>query len=51
MSYVNMILYSAVLPSYKSKKDKANSEQNQETIKVDDPNNRDMVKRILEQFD
>lgn len=51
MSYPNMILYSAVLPSYNSKKKDKDGVEKQDVIKVDDPNNRDRVKKILEQFD
>ncbi|WP_320980051.1 hypothetical protein [Bacteroides sp.] len=50
MSYANMIMYGAVLPSYTSNKDKGKSGQEQEIIKVDDPKNRDRVKKIFEQF-
>jgi hypothetical protein len=54
MSYANMILYSAVLPSYDSKKGNKGGgpdSKQQEIIKVDDPRNRDKVKHFFEQID
>lgn len=49
MSYVNMIMYSAVLPSYSSKKASDNSDK--DIVKADDPNNRDKVRKFLETID
>lgn len=46
MSYANMILYGAVLPSYGRDKGKR-----QDVIKVDDPRNKDKVKAIFASFD
>lgn len=50
-----MVMYGAVLPSYKRKSDKdgrnGNGAKRQKPIKVDDPANRDKVKKIMEQFD
>lgn len=49
MSYVNMIMYGAVLPSYHSKKDgNGKDEQEQEVVKADDPKNRERVRKFLE---
>ena len=48
MSYANMIMYGAVLPSYKSsKKDATGKAGDNEEINADDPRNRDKVRRIL----
>lgn len=52
MSYVNMIMYGAVIPSYNSKrKGKGKDGKEQEEVKVDDPRNRARVRQILDQFD
>ena len=55
MSYVNTLMYGSVLPSYdpdKAKKGRnGKNGQSQEVIKVDDPKNRERVRRIMEQFD
>lgn len=51
MSYVNMIMYGAVIPSYNSKRNKGKDGKEQEEIKVDDPRNRARVKQIFDQFD
>lgn len=50
MSYVNMIMYGAVIPNYNGRKRTKNGKAQVE-IKVDDPRNRAKVKRIFEQFD
>lgn len=50
MSYVNMIMFGAVIPNYNSQK-KGKGEKEQEIIKVDDPKNRERVKEIFDQFD
>lgn len=42
MSFVNVIMYSAVLPSYHSK-----GEEEKEVIKADDPRNKDKVRGII----
>lgn len=46
MSYANMIMYGAVLPSYKSgkKNEKSNTRA---VINADDPRNKDKVRSIL----
>lgn len=46
-----MILYGAVLPSYNSKKKDKKEVEKQDVIKVDDPKNRDKVRKILDSFD
>ena len=55
MSYANMVMYGAVLPSYKKGSDKDTKHGNrltrQKHIKVDDPTNRDKVNKIMKQFD
>lgn len=52
LSYVNMIMYGAVLPQYKShSKDGKQSGKREEVIKADDPANRDRVREILEAID
>ena len=55
MSYVNVIMYSSVLPSYKGKgkgKGKEDGKKGggepQKVIKADDPANRDEVRRFFE---
>lgn len=52
MSYANVIMYSAVLPSYdaKKKKDGKNREP-QKVIKADDPSNRDEVRKFFDNCD
>lgn len=55
MSYVNVIMYGAVLPSYHSKKDsdkginKGGKEQ--EIVKADDPMNRERVRKFLDEIE
>ncbi|MEL7586663.1 MAG: hypothetical protein AAGU19_08100 [Prolixibacteraceae bacterium] len=44
MSYANVIMYSAVLPSYDDEKE---SKEDEEVINADDPKNRDKVRQIL----
>lgn len=46
MSYANIIMYSACLPSYTSGKDKKGNDDD-EVINADDPRNRDKVRQIL----
>lgn len=41
MSYANVTMYAAVLPTYSSKQDK------DKVIKADDPRNRERVRDIL----
>lgn len=51
MSYVNLLMYGAVLPGYGSRKDKKNGgRQPHERIKADDPKNRGKVRQLLESF-
>lgn len=49
MSYANMTLYGASLPSYKSSK--AKKEGCEKTIDAGDPNNRDKVRAFFESID
>ncbi len=52
MSYANLILYGASLPTYSSKKDKNKSRsQDEEIIKADDPRNNDRVQAFLDAVD
>lgn len=46
LSYVNMIMYSAIIPSPK----RNGKDKQQEVIKADDPRNRDKVRKAFEQF-
>lgn len=48
-----MIMYGAVLPSYKSKKDdkKTGKQPEQDIIKADDPKNRDKVRKFLDSIE
>lgn len=49
MSYVNMIMFGAVLPSYKPSGDvKADGNQKQEEIKVDDPKMKARARQIID---
>ena len=48
LSWANMILYGATLPSLNSGKDKTKGEGEQEIIKADDPKNRDKVREFLD---
>jgi hypothetical protein len=45
MSYANMILYGAVLPSYSSKKGEHGKQE--EIINADDPESKELVRNIL----
>nr|DAU88906.1 MAG TPA: hypothetical protein [Caudoviricetes sp.] len=49
MSYANVIMYSAVLPSYNSKK--KDGAANQKVIKADDPRNKEEVRKFFETCD
>ena len=49
MSYANVIMYSAVLPSYNSKK--KDGDTNQKVIKADDPRNKEEVRKFFETCD
>lgn len=46
MSYVNLVMFNAVLPSYNRKKDKT-TDKPQNVIKADDPRNKDKVRQFL----
>lgn len=49
ISYANMILYMATLPSYDSYKDKSEAKKKDrgEVINADDPANREKVEKML----
>ncbi|MBR5282849.1 MAG: hypothetical protein IKU22_08745 [Alistipes sp.] len=49
MSYSNVVLYGAVIPRYKPKDKDGKKEQ--DIVKVDDPRNREKVRKIFESFD
>lgn len=51
LSYVNVIMYSATLPSYESKRGKNSPDKKQEVVKADDPRNRERVRQIFDSFD
>lgn len=54
MSYVNLIMYGAVIPSYKGSDKKNGSkaiDEEQEVIQMDDPRNKERIKQIFETFD
>lgn len=45
-------MYGAVLPSYESKKDREAAKKKKETeVKVDDPANREQVRKIFDSFE
>lgn len=48
MSYANILLYSATLPSYRSPKKRGGNSGRQEIINGDDPRNNELIDRILE---
>lgn len=49
LSYANLILLGATLPSYNSEKSKSDraSKSNEEVINADDPNNKDKVRQFF----
>jgi hypothetical protein len=49
MSYVNLVMYGAVIPSYNSKRNKDGKAQ--EVIMADDPRNRDKVKQFFDSIE
>lgn len=55
MSYVNLIMYGAVIPSYNKDRNKKGGaekfDKEQEIIMMDDPNNRERIKQIFDSFD
>lgn len=51
LSYVNMIMYGAVLPSYRNHKDRDKGENKEDIIRADDPANRDKVRRFLDSIE
>lgn len=52
MSYANLIMYGAVIPSYNGdKKKNSSNDKEQEVIKMDDPRNKERIKQIFDTFD
>lgn len=51
MSYTNLIMYGAVLPSYRKPKDGTGNKEEQDIVKADDPNNRERVRKFLESIE
>lgn len=51
LSYPNLILYNAVLPSYQSKDRSRGSDGGQEVIKADDPKNKERVKQFFDSIE
>ncbi|MGN0237605.1 MAG: hypothetical protein ACI4AK_05925 [Lepagella sp.] len=52
MSYANILLYGASLPSYKTGKDKTGKRgRHQEYINASDPRNRSRVKAFIDSID
>lgn len=54
MSYANLILYGATLPSYKKKKDgkggKGGKGNDEETISADDPRNNERIIALISEM-
>lgn len=50
LSYPNLILYNAVLPSY-NPKTKSGSDNWREVIKADDPRNKERVKQFFDSIE
>ncbi len=48
MSYVNLIMYGAVLPSYHSQTEKKDDDKKQEEIKADDPAMKERARQIID---
>lgn len=47
LSYANMIMYSAVIPRYRGRKDKQKVEE--EVLNGDDPKNRDRINALFDE--
>lgn len=50
MSYNNVIMYGAVIPSFRKGYEGKKKEQEEEVIKVDDPKNRQRVIELINQM-
>lgn len=50
MSYPNLILYNAVLPTYQPRK-KSGTDNGQEVINADDPRNKERVKKFFDNIE
>ena len=51
MSYANVIMYGAVLPSYRKPGSQDKEEEKQDIVKADDPDNKERVRQFLEQIE
>ena len=51
MSYVNVIMYSAVLPSYKTKDEREGRKGKQKVVNADDPRNREQIRHFLDSIE
>ncbi len=51
MSFQNMLLYSSVIPSYKPSDEDGKNKKQQETIKADDPKNKQRIRDIIDSLD
>jgi hypothetical protein len=47
LSYANLILLGATLPSYDSEKSKASSHRHEEVINAEDPRNKEKVRQFF----
>ncbi|MGG6497201.1 UNVERIFIED_CONTAM: hypothetical protein NY603_30190, partial [Bacteroidetes bacterium 56_B9] len=48
ISYTNMIMYGAILPTYDKKKNDGKKDEGQKVIKADDPRNKEEVRKFFE---
>ena len=51
ISYTNMIMYGAILPTYDKKKNDGKKDEGQKVIKADDPRNKEEVRKFFETCD
>lgn len=51
MSYANLVLYGASLPTYSSSKNDKSKSRDRDVIKADDPRNNDRVQAFLDAVD
>ena len=51
ISYTNMIMYGAILPTYDKKKNDGKKDEEQKVIKADDPRNKEEVRKFFETCD
>lgn len=50
MSYANTVMYGRTLPSFRVRKDRRKKDARQETVRMDDPKNRDRARQLLDTF-